>query len=156
MAMPLTRDERLVLQSLASGRGTEEIAATLNWPLQAVRWTCTYPLITWVLDELDASTTPADSPWTSREVGEEPPGPRLAVVLPKHPDEYRSERRIPQYPVPPPRNRTGTKAALAAVGYAIGLVSAAIRFLVMVVVGGAIVLGFAHALGSFWRFLTNG
>jgi hypothetical protein len=25
----------------ASGRSIEEIAATLNWPLQAVRWTCT-------------------------------------------------------------------------------------------------------------------
>jgi hypothetical protein len=42
-------------------------------------------------------------------------------------------------------------AALAAVGYA-----AAIRFLVMVVVGGAIVLGFAQALGFFWRILTDG
>jgi hypothetical protein len=113
MAMLLTRDERLVLQNLASGRGIEEIAATLNWPLQAVRWTCTYPLITWVLDELDAST-PADSP--------------------------------------PPPKRTGMKdAAPAAVGYAIGLVSDAIRFLVMFVVGGAIVLGFATALGFFGR-----
>jgi hypothetical protein len=114
MATLLTRDERLVLQNLATGRGIEEIAAALNWPLQAVRWTCTYPLITWVLDELDASTTPADSP--------------------------------------PPRKRTGMKdAAPAAVGYAIGLVSDAIRFLVMFVVGGAIVLGFAHALGFFGR-----
>ena len=112
MATLLTRDERLVLQNLASGRGIEEIAATLNWPLQAVRWTCTYPLITWVLDELDADTTPADSP--------------------------------------PPRKRTGIKdAAPAAVGYAIGLVSDAIRFLVMFVVGGAIVLGVAYALGFF-------
>jgi hypothetical protein len=25
-----------------------------------VRWTCTLPLIAWVLDELEASTTPAD------------------------------------------------------------------------------------------------
>jgi hypothetical protein len=58
----------------------------------------------------------------------------LAAVLPKHPDEYRPERRIPQLPVPSPRKRTGMEdAALAAVGYAIGLVSAAIRFLVMVV-----------------------
>jgi hypothetical protein len=119
MAMPLTRDERLVLQNLASGRGIEEIAATLNWPLQAVRWTCTYPLITWVLDELDASTTPADSP--------------------------------------PPRKWTGMKdAAPVVVGYAIGTVLGAIRFLVMVVVGGAIVLGFAHALGFLWRILTDG
>jgi hypothetical protein len=34
-------------------------------------------------------------------------------------------------------------------GYAIGLVSDAIRFLVMFVVGGAIVLGVAYALGFF-------
>ena len=70
MAMALTKDERLVLRYLASGRSIEEIAATLNWPLQAVRWTCTHPLITWVLDELDASTTPADSPWAGREVSQ--------------------------------------------------------------------------------------
>ena len=156
MAMSLTKDERLVLHYLASGRSIEEIAATLNWPLQAVRWTCTHPLLTWVLDELEASTTLADSLWTNREVGQEPPGLRLAVVLPKHPDEFRPERRIPQLPVPPPRKRTGMKdAALAALGYAIGLVSAAIRFLVMVVVGGAIVLGFAQGLGFFWRILTD-
>ena len=61
MAMSLTTDERLVLQYLASGRSIEEITATLNWPLEAVRWTCTYPLTAWVLDELEASTTtPAD------------------------------------------------------------------------------------------------
>ena len=119
MAMLLTKDERLVLRYLASGRSIEEVAATLNWSLQAVRWTCTHPLITWVLDELEASTTPADSP--------------------------------------PPRKRKGMKdAALGAVGYAIGLVSTAILFLVMVVVGGAIVLGFAQALGFFWRILTDG
>jgi len=57
MAILLTKDERLVLQELASGRSIEEIAATLNWPLQAVRWTCTHPLIAWVLDELEARTT---------------------------------------------------------------------------------------------------
>jgi hypothetical protein len=68
MAMVLTRDERLVLRYLASGRSIEEIAATLNWPLQAVRWTCMHPLITWVLDELESSTTPADVPWADREV----------------------------------------------------------------------------------------
>ena len=67
MAMSLTKDEQLVLRSLASGRSIEEIAATLNWPLQAVRWTCTHPLIAWVLDELEASTTPADSPGAGRE-----------------------------------------------------------------------------------------
>ena len=113
MATLLTRDERLVLQNLASGRGIEEIAATLNWPPQAVRWICTHPLITWVLDELDASAIPVDSP--------------------------------------APRKRTGMKdAAPAAVGYAIGLVSDTIRFLVMFVVGGAIVLGVAYALGFFF------
>jgi hypothetical protein len=47
-------------------------------------------------------------------------------------------------------------AALGAVGYAIGLVSTAILFLVMVVVGGAIVLVFAQGLGFFWRILTDG
>jgi hypothetical protein len=70
MAMSLTRDERLVLRSLASGRSIEQIAATLNWPLQAVRWTCTHPLIAWVLDELEASPTPADSPGAGREVSQ--------------------------------------------------------------------------------------
>jgi hypothetical protein len=70
MAMALTRDERLVLRYLASGRSIEEIAATLNWPLQAVRWTCTHPLITWVLDELEASTTQDHSPSAGREVSE--------------------------------------------------------------------------------------
>ena len=70
MAMALTRDERLVLRYRASGRGIEEIAATLNWPHQAVRWTCTHPLIAWVLDELEASTTPANSPRAGREVSQ--------------------------------------------------------------------------------------
>ena len=70
MAMALTRDERLVLRYLASGRSLDEIAATLNWPLQAVRWTCTHPLIAWVLDELEASATPADSPGARRHVSQ--------------------------------------------------------------------------------------
>jgi hypothetical protein len=70
MAMSLTQDERLVLRYLASGRSIEEIAATLNWPLQAVRWTCTHPLIAWVLDELEARTTPAYSPGTGREASQ--------------------------------------------------------------------------------------
>jgi len=70
MAMPLTGDEQLVLRHLVSGETSEEIAATLNWPLQAVRWTCTHPLVTWVLDELEASTIPADSPWAGREVSQ--------------------------------------------------------------------------------------
>lgn len=70
MAMALTRDERLVLRYRASGRSIEEIAATLNWPLQAVRWTCTHPLIAWVLDELEASATPADFPGAGRAVSQ--------------------------------------------------------------------------------------
>ena len=70
MAMALTRDEQLVLRYLASGRSIEEIVATLNWPIQAVRWTCTHPVIAWVLDELEASTTPADSPLAGREVSQ--------------------------------------------------------------------------------------
>lgn len=69
MAMALTKDERLVLRYLASGRSIEEIAAALNWPLQAVRWTCTHPLIAWVLAELEASSTPA-GPGAGREVSQ--------------------------------------------------------------------------------------
>ena len=42
-------------------------------------------------------------------------------------------------------------AAPVVVGYAIGLVLGAIRFLVMFVVGGAIVLGFARA----WVLLAD-
>ena len=69
VAMALTKDERLVLRYLASGRSIEEIAATLNWPLQAVRWTCTHPLIAWVLDELEAST-PAGAPEAGGDVSQ--------------------------------------------------------------------------------------
>jgi len=54
MTILLTQDEQLVLRHLISGESSEEIAATLDWPLQAVR-DCTHTLITWVLDELDAS-----------------------------------------------------------------------------------------------------
>jgi DNA-directed RNA polymerase specialized sigma24 family protein len=54
MTILLTQDEQLVLRHLISGESSEEIAATLDWPLQAVR-DCTHRLITWVLDELDAS-----------------------------------------------------------------------------------------------------
>jgi len=53
MTILLTHDEQLVLRHLISGESSEEIAATLDWPLQAVR-NCTHTLITWVLDELDA------------------------------------------------------------------------------------------------------
>jgi Bacterial regulatory proteins, luxR family len=70
MAMALTKDERLVLRYIASGRSTEEIAATLNWPLQAVRWTCAHPLTAWVLDELEASTTSAHSPGAGSDVSQ--------------------------------------------------------------------------------------
>ena len=60
MAMLLTQDEQLVLRHLISGESSEEIAATLDWPLQAVR-NCTHTLITWVLDELRASgRTPSE------------------------------------------------------------------------------------------------
>jgi DNA-binding NarL/FixJ family response regulator len=46
MTILLTQDERLVLRHLISGESTEEIAATLEWPLQAVR-DCRHRLITW-------------------------------------------------------------------------------------------------------------
>ena len=60
MARQLTQDEQLVLQHLVSGESSEEIAATLGWPLQAVR-NCTHALITWVLDELGArGRTPSE------------------------------------------------------------------------------------------------
>jgi hypothetical protein len=52
--MPLTPGEQLVLRHLMSGESSEEIAAALDWPLQAVR-NCTHALITWVLDELGES-----------------------------------------------------------------------------------------------------
>ena len=60
MPMPLTQDEQLVLRHLVSGETSEEIAATLNWPIQAV-WNCTHALITSVLDELEADgRTPSE------------------------------------------------------------------------------------------------
>jgi hypothetical protein len=68
MATPLTRDERLVLRHLASGRNIEEIAATLNWAPQAVRWTCTHPLMTWMLDELETGMSPPHPPRADRDV----------------------------------------------------------------------------------------
>jgi hypothetical protein len=70
MAVTLTKDELLVLRYLASGKGIEEIAATLNWPLQAVRWTCTHPLITWVLDEREPGTTRPGSPGPGGEASQ--------------------------------------------------------------------------------------
>lgn len=70
MAITLTRDELLVVRYLASGKSIEEIAATLGWSLDAVRWTCTHPLITWVLDELEPSTTRPGPPWPGREVSQ--------------------------------------------------------------------------------------
>jgi hypothetical protein len=60
MARLLTQDEQLVLRHLVSGKSSEEIAATLGWPLQAVR-NCTHALITWVLDELgESGRTPSE------------------------------------------------------------------------------------------------
>ena len=56
MGTSLTGDEQLVLQLLVSGKGSEEIAAALDMPLQVVR-TCTHALITRVLDEAEASST---------------------------------------------------------------------------------------------------
>lgn len=70
MTMTLTRDEQRVLRYLASGKSIEEIAAALNWPLQAVGWTCTHPLITWVLDELEPGTTRPGSRWEGREASQ--------------------------------------------------------------------------------------
>ena len=60
MAMPFTQGEQLVLRHLISGESSEEIAAALDWPLQAVR-NCTHTLITWVLDELgESGRTPSE------------------------------------------------------------------------------------------------
>lgn len=56
MGTSLTREQQLVLQHLVSGRSTEEIAATLDLPLQVVR-NYTRTLITLVLDKRNASTT---------------------------------------------------------------------------------------------------
>ncbi len=68
--MTLTKDELLVLRYLASGKSIEETAATLKWHPQAVRWTCTHPLITWVLDELEPNTTGPGSRWEGKEVSQ--------------------------------------------------------------------------------------
>jgi hypothetical protein len=61
MAVLLTQDDQLVLRHLISGERPEEIAATLDWPLEAVR-NCTHTLIAWVLDELGArGRTPSEN-----------------------------------------------------------------------------------------------
>ena len=70
MSMPLTNDEQRALRYLASGKSMEEVAAILNWPVQAMRWTCAHPLVTWVLDELDARTSPSGSPLARRDVSQ--------------------------------------------------------------------------------------
>jgi DNA-binding NarL/FixJ family response regulator len=57
MGTSLTRDEQLVLQLLVSGKGSEEIAAALDMPLEVVR-TCTHALITRVLDEKQVPLRP--------------------------------------------------------------------------------------------------
>jgi hypothetical protein len=60
MAMPLTQEGQLVLRHLVPGETSEEIAAALNWPIQAV-WNCTHTLIRSVLDELEAGErTPSE------------------------------------------------------------------------------------------------
>jgi hypothetical protein len=56
MGHSLTREQLLVLQHLVSGKSIEEVAATLDWPLQVVR-ICTHGLIRLVLDQRDATTT---------------------------------------------------------------------------------------------------
>lgn len=56
MATSLTRDEHLVLQHLVSGKGTEDIAATLDLPLPVVR-THTHTLIARVLEQSEARAT---------------------------------------------------------------------------------------------------
>jgi hypothetical protein len=78
MAMTLTNDEQRVLRYLASGKSIEEIAATLKWHPQAVRWTCTHPLITWVLDELEPSAT---QPGSLSEGGEVSQGREIVDFL---------------------------------------------------------------------------
>jgi DNA-binding NarL/FixJ family response regulator len=55
MPTPLTREERLVLQLLVSGKRSEDIADALDLPPQVVR-TCTHALITRVLEDLEPST----------------------------------------------------------------------------------------------------
>ncbi len=70
MSMPLTKDERRALRYLASGKSIEEVAAILNWPIQAMRWTCAHPLVTWVLDELEASTSPSGSSWARTDLSQ--------------------------------------------------------------------------------------
>ena len=94
MAMLLTSDERLVLRHLDSGKSIEEIAVTLNWPIQAVRWTCTHPLITWVLDELEPHTTrPGSRP--AREVTQ---GREIVDYLWASPNDGLVVRRWPTMP----------------------------------------------------------
>jgi hypothetical protein len=76
MAMPLTQDELIVLRHLISSESSEEIAATLDWPLQMVR-NCTHTLITWVLNGLEQrGRTPTEYLPAS------PPSRREAEVFP--------------------------------------------------------------------------
>jgi hypothetical protein len=78
MGTSLTREQQLVLQHLVSGKNTEEIAATLDLPLQAVR-TCTHTLITLVLDQREASTT-LPAPPGSQEPAPHPHVERLSSL----------------------------------------------------------------------------
>ena len=77
MTILLTQDEQLVLRHLISGESSEEIAATLDWPLQEVR-NCTHTLITWVLDELDET-----GPTPSNHLPPPPPFAQTGSSIPR-------------------------------------------------------------------------
>jgi hypothetical protein len=56
MSPPLKEDEVLVLHHLVSGKSCEEIAATLDQPIDVVR-NHELSLITWVLEQLGPRIT---------------------------------------------------------------------------------------------------
>ena len=56
MSLPLMEVEVLVLHHLVSGKSCEEIAATLDQPIDVVR-NHELSLMTWVLEQLEPSTT---------------------------------------------------------------------------------------------------
>ncbi len=61
MATPLAQDEYRVLQHLLSGKGSEDIAAILDLPLELVR-NCVHTLLTWALDEVEPNQGPPAKP----------------------------------------------------------------------------------------------